>query len=106
MEERKRERAEAARIGALLASFLKSTELGRSSAAHALEDAWRRIVGPEIAADTRVVGFCEGRLKVEVKSSALLQELATYHRSSLLDALCGEAPNVGLRDLDFKLGTF
>ncbi len=90
----------------LLASFLEGSAVGRSVKARLLEDAWRRAVGPEVAAETRVAGWRDGTLRVEVRSSALLQELATFHRASLLEALRAEAPGGDVRALEFRLGTF
>src|SRR5579859_2445761 len=51
------------------------------------EAAWREAVGPEVAGMTSVRGVRDGVLTVEVASSALLQELATFYRSSILSSM-------------------
>lgn len=103
-------RREAAKIGFLLAGFLRGTTVGRSATLHALEAAWSETVGPEIAAETRVASYREGVLRIEVRSSALLQELATYYKASLLESLRGAlargAAREGLERLEFRLGSF
>ncbi len=48
---------------------------------------WCDVVGEDIGAHTRVVDVNAGVLVVEVDSSALLHELATYYRQDLLESL-------------------
>ena len=94
-------------IGELLASLLGGSEVGRSARRLALEEAWHRTVGAEIAAQTRVGGFRAGELEVLVRSSALLQELSTFYSASLLEALRAD-PGASARDLKsirFRLGS-
>ncbi len=94
-------------LGDLLQGFLKQTSAGREIARDALEVHWRETVGPEIAETTRVSGFRDGVLAVEVASSALLQELATFYGASILAALKERgAPLPEIRELRFKLGAF
>lgn len=102
---RKRKGPEA--IGDLLAGFFR-TEVGRGVAREGLEAGWRDAVGAEVAAATRVRGLREGTLVVEVASSALLQELRTFHRAGLLRALRegGAAGLREVREIAFKLGAF
>lgn len=57
------------------------------------EAKWKEVVGPEIAARTRVTGFDRRVLKVGVDSSALLAELAGFYKEGLLESLqSGERP--------------
>ena len=44
---------------------------------------WREVVGPELAAVTRVASFRKGALRVEVESSAVMNDLA-FCRAALL----------------------
>jgi predicted nucleic acid-binding Zn ribbon protein len=106
-----RRRGGARSIGDLLAGFLEETKAGREIARERVEAAWRAAVGPEVAAETRVQGLRDGVLSVEVASSALLQELKTFYRASILAALkagggAGEKGEAGLavREITFKLG--
>ena len=97
-------------IGDLLSGFLKETKVGREIAREQVEAAWRSAVGPEVAAETRVQGLRDGVLSVEVGSSALLQELKTFYRASILAALkaggAAEKGEAGLavREVVFRLG--
>ena len=94
-------------IGDLLAGFLKTSPIGRAVAREDLEGAWRAAVGPEIAGSTRVRGLRDGVLTVEVGSSALLQELATFCRAEILASLrAGERGARDVRELTFRLGVF
>lgn len=99
-----REEAGTAEIGYLLARFMRGTTLGRSAALEALAAGWQETVGPEIAAETRVASYREGTLRIEVRSSALLQELSTFYRDALLAAL--RAKDGCLRAIEFKPGVF
>jgi len=92
-------------IGDLLASFIATTPAGRALAREALEEGWREAVGPEVASATRVRGMRDGVLGVDVASSALLQELSTFYRSSILAALKKSTGALReVRDVSFKLG--
>ncbi len=102
-----RRRKGAQPIGDLLKGFLKEHKVGRAIAREALEASWREAVGAEVAAGTRVRGYRDRVLEVEVESSALLQELSTFYRASILSALRKKgAPFLDLADLSFKLGAF
>ncbi len=95
------------RLGDAIARFLDGSALGRTAEREALEGAWRGALGSEaIAAKTRLLGLGPpaGVLRVEVASAALLQELATFERERLIEALRKAVPEV--RDVRFKLGTF
>jgi hypothetical protein len=91
-------------LGYLLARFLRGTTVGRSAALEALGEAWRAVVGPELAAETRVVSFKDGTLRIEVRGSPLLQELSTFYRDSLLAALREKRREVV--GLEMRLGIF
>jgi predicted nucleic acid-binding Zn ribbon protein len=94
-------------VGDLLAGFLAETKVGREVARDALEEGWREVVGPEVAVGTRVRGLRDKVLTVEVSSSALLQELRTFYRASILAALKARgAPLKDLKDIAFKLGSW
>jgi predicted nucleic acid-binding Zn ribbon protein len=94
-------------IGDLLGAFLKTTATGRQVAREDLEESWRAAVGPEVAGGTRVRGFKDGVLTVDVSSSALLAELSTFYREEIIGALRAKAkPFREVKELTFKLGVF
>jgi hypothetical protein len=101
-EGRNRRGAEA--IGDVLAGFLAGSTVGRAFAREALEEAWRGAVGAEVAKDTRVRGYRDGVLTVEVSSSAQLQELSTFYRASILEAIkANGALGREVRELCFRM---
>ena len=55
---------------------------------------------------TRVAGLRRGVLEVEVANSALLQELAQFHKRRLLEALRQMLPGTPLHDLRFRAGSW
>jgi predicted nucleic acid-binding Zn ribbon protein len=93
-------------IGDILARMMAHSNVGRGVAREALDEAWREAVGAEVAAETRVRGMRDGVLTVEVGSSALLSELATFYRASILASLRAKAkgPGADVREVEFKLG--
>lgn len=102
---RKRPGAEA--LGDLLAGFLKASKTGRDLARDALEARWSETVGPEVAASSRVRGYRDGLLTIEVASSALLQELSTFYGASILAVLKAKGGPFGeVREIAFRLGSF
>jgi hypothetical protein len=92
-------------IGDLLAGVLGRSKTGRVVAREVLQRAWVDAVGSEVANETRVRGYREGVLTVEVENAALLQELSTFYRAELMRSLrvSREGFFVELRDLRFRL---
>lgn len=93
-------------LSELIAAYLKRSQVGRQVTREQLARAWCRAVGPEIAEATEVAGLVRGALEVEVCEAALLQELSTFYKAELLEALRAEigpaAPPI--RSLRFRLG--
>ncbi len=67
-----------------------------------VEEAWVQAAGPELAAQTQVIGVRQGVVTIAVGDSILLQELAGFRRRELLEALRKHIPEV--RDLRFRFG--
>src|SRR4051794_11151878 len=68
-----------------------------------LVEAWRSIAGAKLAPATRVIGIRRGVLQVAVGNAPLLSELVAFHKSSLLEALRTQFPQLKVRDLKFVL---
>ena len=51
----------------------------------------------------RIAGVKQGVLQIGVASSALLSELAAFHKQSLLDKLQSDHPHLQVRDIRFRL---
>jgi predicted nucleic acid-binding Zn ribbon protein len=75
--------------------------LGKSS----IFGRWPEIVGEEIASSTRPVRLAGGVLTVEVASAPLLQELSTYRRREILEALRTRPEFRTIRDIRFRAGS-
>lgn len=100
-------------LGSLIEGLVKKGSAARGAAPgpavgiarEVIEAAWRRAVGPEIAAQSAVRGLARGVLEVEVESAALLQELATFYRRDILAALKGRgAALADVTELRLRLG--
>lgn len=68
------------------------------------EQAWGQVVGPALAACTRVGMVRRGVLEIVVSNSAALQEL-TLQKRQLLQGMAAALPDQPLRDLRFRVGT-
>ena len=63
--------------------------------------AWPEVVGPVAAARTRVLGFEEGRVRVEVASAPLKHDLQTFRRDEVLEGLKKRLPDLRIRDVRY-----
>jgi predicted nucleic acid-binding Zn ribbon protein len=68
-----------------------------------LKNDWNKIVGERIASKTKVLGLSRGTLEIGVGNSALLQELASFHRPEFLSKIQAEYPAHNIKELKFKL---
>lgn len=90
-------------LGDVLSHLFALRGYGRVQGDRQLHDAWRSAAGEQIARQTRVTGVKNGILQVGVASSALLSELAAFHKWSLLDRLRSEHPQLRINDIKFRL---
>lgn len=67
--------------------------------------AWQRVAGERIADDARVLSLRDGTVLVGVTSSALLNELVSFHSQRLLFDLQSECPEMTLKKIRFQLRT-
>jgi predicted nucleic acid-binding Zn ribbon protein len=93
------------KISDALGSYLKQSGLDVLLRNRKVCEAWQRVVGPDMAAQTRIVGFGRGTLTVEVASSSLLAELETYYQAQLVDSLQRELNNRKVRSIRLRLGS-
>jgi predicted nucleic acid-binding Zn ribbon protein len=91
-------------IADILGRLFTSRGWGRKTDRLNLEAAWLAAAGPDVAAQTRVLGLRRGVLEVEVRSGPLLHELTQYHKRALLGKLRPALPAVTLTDLKFRAG--
>lgn len=86
-----------------LSRLISQRGLARAQGASQLAALWREIAGEELAGKTRVLGIRRGVLNVGVANSALLGELAAFHKAELLATLAEKHPELQIRDLKFRL---
>lgn len=79
--------------------------LARSGANTELRDAWIEISGERVSQNTRVVGLKRGVMEIAVFNSAMLSELVSFQKSTLLKDYKKQFPKHGVRDFRFKLET-
>jgi predicted nucleic acid-binding Zn ribbon protein len=68
-------------------------------------ECWPEVAGPEACRHSRVVGFNNCVLYVEVDSAPWLQMLATFQKPELLRGLREMMRGVRVRDIRFKIGS-
>lgn len=90
-------------LGDILPQLIALRGIGRIRGDRQLIDAWTSVSSPEIAAGSRPTTIRNGVLTVVVSSSALLSELVSFHKSSLLARFKADHPRLRIRDLKFKL---
>ncbi|MBT4863978.1 MAG: DUF721 domain-containing protein [Planctomycetaceae bacterium] len=64
---------------------------------------WNEVAGETFAAQTKVLGMKRGVLNIGVSNSALLSELASFHKMTLVENLRERRPDLKLRDVKFRL---
>jgi len=77
---------------------------GRLLARQELEDAWNATLGEPYCWQTRLGEVRRGVLNVTVAHSTLLEELAAFRKSALLQALRACAPAMTIHDIRFQVG--
>ena len=69
-----------------------------------LEQAWNAAVGEPLCHQTQIGAVRRGILNVVVSHPALLEELATFQKPTLLAALRRDAPGTPIQDIRFRVG--
>ena len=89
-------------LGEALKTFLHGSGLGTLLKHSHIIKTWQQIVGPEISAHTRLVGFQRGRVEIAVDSSALRNELE-FSRQRILSQLQQEIKKPFIARVSFIL---
>ena len=89
-------------LGDILRDYLEVSGLGQELRHLELHRAWEEVVGPEVAAQARIVGFVRHKLYVEVTSAARRHELSAFYKRQILDALREQVPDVRILDIVFR----
>ena len=76
---------------------------GRVRGDQQLKETWEAAAGEAIASQTKVLSLRNGVLQIGVSNSALMSELASFHKVELLERLQEQNKRVSIRDLRFRL---
>lgn len=85
-----------------LAELIAVRGFARVRADDDLQRAWQSAAG-EFAATTRALKVMRGVLLVEVRSTAILNELVSFHSPTLTAAMQRAAPQLRIKSLKFRL---
>jgi predicted nucleic acid-binding Zn ribbon protein len=92
-------------LAEILSKLFAARGWGRRQERLRLERAWEEAAGPEVARQSRVNALRRGVLEVEVASAVLVQELASFHKRRLLEALRRVlAGRPAVNDIRFRSG--
>jgi len=93
-------------VGEILPRVLRESGFTKSRRGSTLASLWERAAGPELARETRPSTLQKGVLTVEVRSAALLADLAGFRTAGLLSQFLAVDPSGRVTGLRFRLGVF
>jgi predicted nucleic acid-binding Zn ribbon protein len=91
-------------VGNILARFMKTSGLKQKLRSPQIYDCWPNVAGAEAAEHSRVVGFRDCILYVEVDSAPWLQMLSTFKKKELLIGVREWMTGVRVTEIRFKVG--
>jgi len=97
--------AEPQHVRKVLAELIALKGLARIHGTAQLQQAWQTVAGDEIGSKSRVLEFNRGVLSVGVSNSAVLNELAGFHKQTLLQQIQQQFAHLKIRDIKFRLKT-
>ena len=92
------------RVGEILARYMRVSGLKAKLRHPEVYDCWPEVAGAEACRHSRVVGFHNCVLHVEVDSAPWLHILSTFKKPDLLRGLDQVLMNVRVKDIRFKIG--
>ena len=97
--------AEPQHVAKVLSELIARKGLARVHGNQQLQQAWKTVAGEEIGRRSRVMELTRGVLQISVGSSAVLYELAGFHKQTLLENLQQQFAHLKIREIKFKLKT-
>jgi predicted nucleic acid-binding Zn ribbon protein len=97
--------AEPQHVGKVLSELIALKGLARVQGLEQLQQAWRAVAGDDFGRKSSVIELSRGVLQIGVSNSALLGELAGFHKRSLLENLQQQFAHLKIRELKFRLKT-
>ena len=95
---------EAKAVGDILARYMQTSGLKQKLRSSEIYDRWPEVAGAEACKHSRIVGFNNCVLYVEVDSAPWLQMLATFRKPELLRNLREAVSGLRVRDIKFRIG--
>lgn len=92
-------------VGNVLDRFLRVSGMKAQLRSPAVYAGWPEVAGPEAARHSRVVGYKDGTLHVEVDSAPWLQMLSTFRRQELIATANQVMNGVRVKDIRFTIGS-
>ncbi|MHC4492459.1 MAG: DciA family protein, partial [Planctomycetota bacterium] len=99
-----RRKSEPASLRQLVPGVLRGLRGAASGPVARVREVWPEVVGPAVAARTRVASVEEGRIRVELASAAVRYDLATFRRAEVLKGLQERLPELRIREVSYRLG--
>ncbi len=96
-------KGEPSHLSHALSQLIMLKGLARVRSENQTQEIWIKVCDPEYARQTRAIGIKAGVLNVAVASSALLGELVSFHKETILQQLQEQAPHLRIKDLKFKI---
>lgn len=97
------DRSEPDPLGNVLSQLFALRGYGRVQGQRQLSEHWQEAVGAETAALTKVLGLKNGVLQVAVANAPLMNELASFRKGEILEAMRSQAAGLKVREIKFKL---
>ena len=92
-------------VADVLARYLRSSGLNQKLRSPEIYQCWPEVAGPEAREHSRVVGFNNCILYVEVDSAPWLQLLAAFRKQELLRGLQDTLLTARVKDIKFRIGS-
>lgn len=90
-------------VSQVLSELIAMKGLARVQGDQRLKQAWEQAAGKKIAGQTSILGIKNRIVQIGVDNSALLNELNSFHKLSLLQKLQQEYGKQNVRDMRFRL---
>lgn len=97
--------AEPQHVGKVLSELIALKGLARVHGIEQLQQAWKTVAGDDVGRHSRVIELSRGVLQVGVSNSAVLNELAGFHKQVFLEQLQQQFSHLKIRDIKFRLKT-
>lgn len=90
-------------MGAALSQLFALKGLANARGDAQLTETWKAVAGDRIAERTAVMGVHRGVLQIAVVSSAMMNELAAFHKGRLVSELKENHAELKIKDIKFRL---